>query len=103
MSAFYHLTVNAPWPWSGVGFSKAAIKSKKIGIVACDWDTVNPFCPKCGKHLDAGGGTKDDVIQRLMQALIMLGAKPSDVQDLVGNTVSTIDVLAATYPKFAEA
>jgi hypothetical protein len=102
MSAFYKLTLNAPWPWSQVGFSKDAIRSKSIGIVSCDWDTVNPFCPQCGKHLDRGGLTKDDVIQRLMQALIIRGAKPSDVQDLVGNAVSTIDVLAATYPKLAE-
>lgn len=102
MSAFYRLTLNAPWPWRQVGFTKAAIKSRKIGIVACDWDTVNPFCPQCGKHLDRGALTKDDVIQRLMQELIMRGAKPSDVQELVGNAVSTIDVMAATYPKLAE-
>lgn len=99
LSALYHLTVSAPFPFSGVGFSKEAIKSRRVGIVACNWDTETVFCARCGWHpQNEGAARRSEIIMRLMRELVLRGMKPSALQELVGSAVSTIDVLAASYP-----
>ena len=39
---------------------------------------------------------------RLMRALILRGVPPSEVQQIVGDAVSVVDVLAATHPEVDE-
>jgi hypothetical protein len=99
LAAFYNLTTLAPYPWRTVGFNKLTIRDAKVKIYAVNWEDVEPFCPKCGWHSDHEEGTKMQIIVRLTRALVNRGASPSDVQTLVGNAVSTVDVLAATYPR----
>ena len=99
LTAFYRLTVNAPWPWQQIGFSKETIKSRRIGITAVDWDQEMVFCPKCGwSERGNPDDKKSEIIMRMMRELVVRGMKPSEIQALVGNAVSTIDVLAAIHP-----
>lgn len=99
LTALYNLTMNAPYPWRSVGWTKETIKSRRVGIVACSWETETVFCPKCGYHQPrVADASRSETIMRLMRELILRGMKPSALQELVGNAVSTIDVLAATYP-----
>jgi hypothetical protein len=99
LSAFYRVTMNAPWPWQGIGFSKEVIKSRRVGITAVDWDQESPFCPQCGWSIRGNpDAKKSEIIMRLMRELVVRGMKPSALQALVGNAVSTIDVMAAIHP-----
>jgi hypothetical protein len=103
LHALYNVTLSAPWPWDNVGFTKGTIKTTKVGIVAASWDTAQPFCASCGhRDEDHREAAKSEVILRLMRELIIRGASPSEVQKLVGSSTSSIDVLAATYPKIAQ-
>lgn len=100
LTALYHTTLSAPYPWAQIGFTKSTIKCKQVGIVAVSWDVAQPFCPACGWHSDdKSEATKSEAIMRLMRSLVMRGVRPSEVQLIVGNAVSVIDVLAATYPE----
>ena len=99
LTALYHLTLSAPYPFNDIGFTKTTIKCKNVGLVACNWDLAHPFCPACGWHSEnRREASKSEAIMRLMRALVMRGVPASEVQQLVGNSVSVIDVLAATYP-----
>ncbi|HET6494513.1 MAG TPA: hypothetical protein VFH61_04000 [Thermoleophilia bacterium] len=100
LNALYQLTVSAPYPFDAIGFTKSTIKSKQIGIVACQWELAHPFCPVCQWHSEnTRESTKNEAIIRLMRALVMRGVAPSEVQRIVGDAVSVIDVLAATHPE----
>jgi len=100
LTALYQLTLSAPFPFDQFGFTKTTIKCKKVGIIAVNWATAQPFCPSCGWREDLNReATKSEAIMRLMRALIMRGVAPSDVQRIVGDSVSVIDVLAATHPE----
>lgn len=100
LTALYDVVMSAPHPWQQVGFSKTTIKCKSVGIVAVTWETVAPFCPACGWHSEnRREATKSEAIMRLMRALVMRGVAPSEVQRIVGDAVSVIDVLAATHPE----
>jgi hypothetical protein len=99
LTAFYRVTMNAPWPWQGIGFTKEAIKSRRVGITAVDWDQEMVFCPKCGwSERGNPEAKKSEIIMRMMRELVVRGMKPSEIQSLVGNAVSTIDVLGAIHP-----
>jgi len=100
LTALYQLTLSAPWPFDSVGFTKTTIKSKQIGVVAVHWELAQPFCPICLWRSDnTREATKNEAIIRLMRALVLRGVPPSDVQRIVGDAVSVIDVLAATHPE----
>ena len=103
LTALYQVTMSAPYPFRELGFSKQTIKSARVGVVATTWETASPFCANCGWHGDDNAEAgRSEVILRLMRELIQRGVKPSEVQRIVQGAVSSIDVLAATYPKAAE-
>lgn len=99
LAALYHVTLAAPFPWEQVGFTKSSIKTSRVQIVAAAWEQAQPFCSSCGwRSLDRRESTKSEAILRLMRALILRGASAAEIQQLVGDSTSTIDVLAATHP-----
>lgn len=102
LTALYQVTVSAPYPFEQVGLTKTTVKSARVGIVATTWETAQPFCANCGWHGDdTQEAGRSEVILRLMRELITRGVSASEVQKLVGSAVSSVDVLAATYPKAA--
>lgn len=99
LAGLYHATLAAPYPWRGVGFSKATIKSPRVGITAVIWESTQVYCPACGWHPENRfQAVGSEIIMRLMRALILRGTPPSEIQRIVGDGVSVIDVLAASYP-----
>lgn len=99
LAGLYHVTMAAPYPFEQVGFNKGTIRSNRVGITAVTWDTTSVYCPSCGWHPEnRREAAKSEIITRLMRELILQGARPSRVQEIVGTGVSVIDVLAATHP-----
>ena len=102
LHAFYKVTLCAPYPFTP-GFSKSALRAKTVSIVAADHDLTHPMCIGCGWH-DEPAKTEADVILTLMRELVHRGMKPSELQSLLHQSpVGAVDLLAATYPKIAEA
>lgn len=103
LAALYNVVLSAPYDWRQVGFTKSTIKCKNIGVTAVMWEWARPFCPTCGWNDGlTGQESKSATIMRLMRALIMRGVPPSEVQQIVGDAVSAIDVLAATHPEIED-
>jgi len=101
--ALYNVTMSAPYPWEGVGFTKSSIKTSRVQIVAASWELAQPFCPSCGwRSKDTRESAKSEAILRLMRALILKGVSAAEIQAIVGDSTSTIDVLAATHPDPSE-
>ncbi len=102
LTALYQVTISAPYPFEKIGLTKTTIKSRVVGVVATTWETAQPFCANCGWHGDdSQEAGRSEVILRLMRELITRGVPASEVQRIVGPAVSSVDVLAATYPKIA--
>jgi len=99
LAALYSVTMSAPYPWEQVGFTKSSIKTSRVQIVAAAWELAQPFCPSCGwRERERRESAKSEAILRLMRALILRGVSAAEIQAIVGDSTSTIDVMAATHP-----